>query len=491
MIDFGQLTTIVGANDGFVGIRKASEGSGYEMCLPYGFEAFAGEDYDQVRDFFFKMYRTFGKFERENRETGRFSVNTPDWQKDQDQTTVSGGGAAMVSEDGETCVLYSKIRMIERVLESYDDLAIQSIQRKLTRSEHIDYSKMHRYLHRAVYLPEDVIYLETMDMPRTVVRYGSTDIVDLYCYILDEIVQQLQEDVPERIKANIQDIRFLSQRFRENYLTGSQSIFDRETFRDTMSVLKEALDSIDKHTAYKDVDYWGLYEAIETFLYGELNPNQDDGDFWGIKGFSPVWEDICNAYVFDQWFTPDNETGICYADSDIRKKGYRNSIRLPADAERVGNHRTHDGSRSWSPWIYRKTTTRTSPAGDTEMCGWDELLCIEYLQPPSGNGQLRRFPRPDLVLFDGTKVTIIDFKNVPDSFFSITPPPEKLRIDVAKQLMYEYALQQSKKVESNIFLIPWYTEEEREIASTEIGGLRGIKVVKANFYKFLKAYLAN
>lgn len=33
---------------------------------------------------------------------------------------------------------------------------------------------------------------------------------------------------------------------------------------------------------YKDVDYWGLYEVIEIFLYGGLNLNLDDGDFWGI-----------------------------------------------------------------------------------------------------------------------------------------------------------------------------------------------------------------
>ena len=63
----------------------------------------------------------------------------------------------------------------------------------------------------------------------------------------------------------IQDIRFLAQHFQDDYLTSNQSIFDKDTFGETISILKEALDNIDKNTYYKDADYWGLYEAIETF----------------------------------------------------------------------------------------------------------------------------------------------------------------------------------------------------------------------------------
>jgi RimJ/RimL family protein N-acetyltransferase len=78
-----------------------------------------------------------------------------------------------------------------------------------------------------------------MDLPRPTLRYESTDIVNLYCYILDEIVQQLQADVPENIKAHSQDIRFLAQRFKDNYLTSNQSIFDKDTFVETINILKK------------------------------------------------------------------------------------------------------------------------------------------------------------------------------------------------------------------------------------------------------------
>jgi hypothetical protein len=77
-------------------------------------------------------------------------------------------------------------------------------------------------------------------------------------------------------------------------------LFNEETFEITLHTLKDILDDIDKRTTYKDNDYWRLYEAIELFLYGELdmeNPHED-GTFWGISNFSSVWEDMCCAYAF-------------------------------------------------------------------------------------------------------------------------------------------------------------------------------------------------
>ena len=37
------------------------------------------------------------------------------------------------------------------------------------------------------------------------------------------------------------------------------------------TTLKDVLHDIDKNTAYKDTQYWQLFEAIESFLYGELD----------------------------------------------------------------------------------------------------------------------------------------------------------------------------------------------------------------------------
>ncbi|MEH2115299.1 hypothetical protein [Nostoc sp.] len=252
MFDFSSLNIVKNTNDSFIGIRKSKLEDNFEFCLPNGFDNFPEGDFDAVRNLFFKMYRTFRKFERDNLDNTRFNTNKPDFQQEQDQTTLSSGGVKMQTEEGDVCVLYSKIKMIERVMEAYDELAINSIQKKVKRSEDIEYSQIHKYLDRAIYLKDnsnnDVIYVDAMDLPRSTVRYESTDLVNLYCYILDEIIEQLNSDVPDNIKARIQDIHFLAQRFKEDYLTSNQSIFGEDTFEETISILKEALDKIDKNT---------------------------------------------------------------------------------------------------------------------------------------------------------------------------------------------------------------------------------------------------
>ena len=298
MIDFSQLDIVKKPRNDFVGIRKSESGKKFEFCLPNGFDDFPSDNYDLIKKLFFALYRTFRKFKRDNIGSDRFKEKDSDYQNEQDDLVISSGGISLSTEDGEECILYSKIQMIEKVLQAYDELTIQSIQYKNRRSEEIDYSQIHKYLERATYLDNDVIYVETMDLPRPIVNYSSTDIIQLYCYLLYEIVQQLNEDVAENIKVKIPDIKFHAESFQDRYLTVNQSLFDQDTYLETINILKDTLDIIDKNTFYKDGDYWHLYEAIETFLYGEINPDQNDGEYWGIQGFSFIWEDMCHSYFF-------------------------------------------------------------------------------------------------------------------------------------------------------------------------------------------------
>jgi hypothetical protein len=512
MFDFSSLKLIKGSSDSFVGIRKSSSSEEFEFCLPNGFENFPEGNFDEVRNLFFGMYRTFKKFEQDNIGTSRFNNNTSDFQRDQDQTTLSSGGVSMQTVEGEVCVLYSKIKMIERILEAYDDLTINSIQKKVRRSKEIDYSQIHRYLDRAIYLENDVIYIEYMDLPRPVIRYESTDLINLYCYILDEIVQQLQGDVPDNIKARLHDIQFLSQHFKDDYLTANQSIFDQDTFIETISLLKEALDNIDKNTYYKDSDYWQLYEAIENFLYGELNPNQTDGNFWGIKGFAYLWEDMCHTFFFKK-----NRQRILYADTDIPLKDYSNPLRIDEEQNRVGNCSTHDGSKHWSEWIYCAISDIPYPKGNG-FFSWNELLCIELdLKPGTlvytnrqyddfderdrSKTRFRRFPRPDLIFKTSpSEVIIIDYKYIPLSFYANQSLSEKFRDDVIKQLTYEFAIQQTHSVVANWFFIPYFYQSlprktpygKIEFSSLIYNDMHvKIGVFKANFLLIQEFYLDN
>ncbi|MEH2424032.1 MAG: hypothetical protein V7K48_24930 [Nostoc sp.] len=115
MFDFSSLNIIKNTNDFFIGIRKSKSKleDSFEFCLPNGFDNFPEGDFDAVRNLFFKMYRTFRKFEADNLDNKRFNINKPDFQQQQDQTTLSSGGVKMQTEEGDVCILYSKIKMIE------------------------------------------------------------------------------------------------------------------------------------------------------------------------------------------------------------------------------------------------------------------------------------------------------------------------------------------------------------------------------------------
>ncbi|WP_052349592.1 hypothetical protein [Picosynechococcus sp. NKBG042902] len=504
MLDFSALKLVKNNNDSFVGIRKSSSGKEFEFCLPYGFDDFPDGDFNAIKNFFFSMYRTFKKFEKDNLASARFKHNTETYQQAQDQTTLTAGGITLQTQEGDTCVLYSKITMIERILEAYDDLAINSIQKKIRRTDEIDYSQIHRYLERATYLDNDVIYIDTMDLPRPTIHYESTDLINLYCYILDEIVQQLQEDVPDNVKARLADIQFLSQNFKDSYLTANQSIFDQDTFDETISILKETFDAIDRNTYYKDVDYWQLYEAIEAFLYGELNPNDLDGEFWGMHGFPLVWEDMCSTFFFKRY-----RQQILYSDSDIILSDYFNPDRNSPEQNRVANLNVA------GHWIYTKQSEVLSPTEDRYF-QWYEFFAIELDLSPAihvyeneehsnfkqrGQNKFCRYSRPDLILQDqdiSSKIEIYDFKYVPFDFYALNRRSEKFKDDVTKQIMYEFAIQKYYNVSSSYFFLPYFFKSDQQIGHLygekgspirKEGKATGIYVYKADFLLIQKTYL--
>jgi hypothetical protein len=289
----------------FVGIRRTKNNE-LEFRLPKGFENFPENDFNATKEFFFKMYRTFKKFENDKT---RLPIDERPAGKD--NIEKMGNAYRFKDKEDNEVLLYSKISVIENLLEAYRDLALDVIERRYGLDEKIDYSKIDQYLQKAVYLPGDVIYLDEMELPRYVLRYESTTIIDLFCFILTELETELEQESDERVKE-------LSHRFKEQHLSHEQSLFNEETFDTTISILKDVLDDIDKITAYKDEDYWRLYEAIECFLYGELDMENthEEGIFWGIKDFSSIWEDMCNTHAFA---TCD----VVYADTNIIFNGKR------------------------------------------------------------------------------------------------------------------------------------------------------------------------
>lgn len=498
MFNFSNLIINKNNQDNFVGIRKYTLTKQFEFCLPLGFDDFPEDNFECIKNLFFSLYRTFRKFEKDNINNEKFKLNQSKYQKNQDETTLGKNGVTLINEQEESCIIYSKIRMIEQFLDAYDPIAIQSILQKERQTDKINYSCIERYLHRAIYLDDDVIFIDKMDLPSPTLHYQSTDIVTLFCYILSEIIKELQEDVSENIKNNLKDIHFLGEQFKNNYLTDNQSIFSEETSAETIKFLKTILEIIDENTYYKDNDYWEIYEAIELFLYGDIDPQSEDGEYWGVKGFSFVWEDMCNTHFFKKSFQD-----IVYADADICLKNYRNEVRKDLDVNRVGNYCLSNKDENNLIWIY---TVKSQNNKDT----WQDLLCIEYdlslkilgntnnLNTVKQGKLLRRFLRPDLVLKHLDKIKIYDYKYVNIEFYennyykNLYDTSKKYKIDLIKQITYELALQSIPQiiVEDNAFLIPYYITnnkllfENKKIIITE-----GIKIYHTNFIMIQESYI--
>lgn len=284
----------------FVGLKRKVDSERLEFWLPLGFDDFDTEitnptSFDRVKNFFFKMYRTFQVY----RERKLNQLTEEEKAKDRDGVFEFENGFSFVNENNEQVVFYGKLNALDKILGGYDELRISSLEKKQVRSHEIDYSKIHKYMHQAIYLEDDVIYLDEMNIAKNVLIQDSPPIIQLFCFIYTEIKKELEEldSVPDKAFE-------LTDLFKENYLQPNSSLFAEDTFADTINILKEIFEDIDNKTTYKDEDFWHFYEAVEAFLMGE-RLEDDKGVYFGINNFYDIWEDMCQSYILtDSGYLP-------------------------------------------------------------------------------------------------------------------------------------------------------------------------------------------
>lgn len=288
MINFKSLQFVVNNNYSFVGIQKKST----QLCfyLPKGFnnQTKINNEFNHNRELFFLFYKIFDAFKKICADKGYLDKVDEFGKKDRDGVIKSGRGSEIEDDDSEN-IFYSKLDIIGSLLDVYDEPKILSLAYRLGRSDKFDVSQIHKYLHQAVYLPNNAAYVDQMLLPKKVLQFESTDIVSMYCYLFCEVRQQLKENVSTEITS-------LSERFREKYLRSGDSLFDEQSYEQVLDMLKDALETIDHNTPIKDADYWQYYEAIKLFLYGDLN-KEEDGEIWGVSHFHSVWESMCLTYI--------------------------------------------------------------------------------------------------------------------------------------------------------------------------------------------------
>jgi hypothetical protein len=529
------------STNSFVGIRRNENGE-VEFRLPHGFDDFPTDnldptknDFEATKNLFFKMYRTFKKFERDNWRQNILDTRSAG----KDQVQKEKDGYRFKNKEDNEVVLYSKIALIENLLEVYRDLALDQMERRIGADEKVDYSKIDRYLDRAIYLPKDVIYIDEMDLPRQTLRYEATTLIDLFCFIVSELQNELEEDIEPRVQE-------LAHRFSEQHLSHEESLFNEETFETTIRTLKGALDDIDKRTAYKDEDYWRLYDAIETFIYGELDMEKPDelGTFWGISNFSSVWEDMCSTYAFATFNVLYADTNIifngkCVANAKsagyfpiYKKEDFDDSFFIEFRGKKrwMRPDLIHIGSKSGQEWIFEeviKINIKKDYVGrvDFEVRLLNErgraaydFLCYNLKSAKvSGvhfgkNNDFRSYPKSELekqrnILkvhnSSQSKTKLLDWKYM--NIGNFISNNQKVKTDVTKQLCYEFIMQKIKPsiIESH-FVIPWfYTKSQTEMLEEDIGDFvdeyslhirikdSKIKLFKANFSKIQQIYLTH
>lgn len=291
----------------FVGLKRKENSERLEFWLPLGFDDFETEitnptSFGRVKKFFFKMYRTFQVY----RERKLNQLTEEEKTKDRDGVFEFENGFSFVNENNEQVIFYGKLNALDKILEGYDELRISSLEKKQVRSHEIDYSKIHKYMHQAIYLDDDVIFLDEMNIAKNVLIQDSPPIIQLFCFIYTEIKKELEEldSVPDKAFE-------LADLFKDNHLQPNSSLFAEETFADTINILKNVFEDIDNRTTYKDEDFWHFYEAVEAFLMSErLEDNK--GIYFGINHFYDIWEDMCQSYILTN---PDYLPQVLFADA--------------------------------------------------------------------------------------------------------------------------------------------------------------------------------
>ena len=332
MFNFNELA-IVQPNEpncyrgSFVGIRQDKYLGKMDFTVPKGFEDFE-VNYDNVKNLFFSMYRTFDKF-LENAKKNENLDNKPT-EKDNIQIDNHRGAYRFTDEDNNQTILYSKIDLIDSIFQLYKEMEIESLIQELGLVEDIDYSKIDRYLDKGIYLDNHAIFIENMVGYRNIVRGVPSELIGVFCYVYHELADELKQEVSESIKE-------ISFNFSYKFLSPEQSLFSEYSFESTMNVLKDCLDNIHKTTAYKNGQYWDIYEAVEHFLYGSLEFHKDSNQgFWGINNFSYIWEDMCNYMV-----AVSKEYKILYCDTKLPLNQYKYNLsrqnRIWIDTDEIEN----------------------------------------------------------------------------------------------------------------------------------------------------------
>lgn len=230
----------------FVGIKK--EGNKLIFCLPKGFEENEFQSFVLKKDLYFLLYKVLRQFKYLCLEKEYLKSLSSLLTRDRDGILQGEAGAQSTSNLDESIIFYSKLDGIGSLLGAYDELKILALAYRLGHSDRVDVSQIHKYLHKGIFLQNGTIYVDSMTLPRQESQFESTDIVAMYCYLVQEVKLQLGDEINPEVRA-------LAENFQQRYLGIEDSLFVEQSYQLVVDSLKDTLEIIDQRTAIKDSDY--------------------------------------------------------------------------------------------------------------------------------------------------------------------------------------------------------------------------------------------
>ena len=189
MFNFDELKIIKGKESeerrcgSFVGIRRDRDTEEMHFVLPRGFEDF-DPNYNNVKILFFNMYKTFKKFVDEKRDVAKILDDKP--QSKDNISVESNGSYCFTDSDDNEVIMYSKIEMIEAMIEVHKELDIEALIQESGLVEEIDYSQVDNLINNGVFLKNHSIVIDFMVGERNIIQGIPAEIIEIYCYIYSQ-----------------------------------------------------------------------------------------------------------------------------------------------------------------------------------------------------------------------------------------------------------------------------------------------------------------
>lgn len=405
-----------------------------EFFVPKGFNNFPENNPDLTKKTFFYLYGCYRNYIEESKIESDSRDKTKSSSEIEDTVEDTNGEYRFTNGATNTNLSFQKLIMFDSIIDAYEELQIFSLQTKISRTEEIDYSQIHKYYEKGIFLENHAVYVNEMNLPKQVLKNASTELIEMFCYIYSEIMNEMGREVPNDI------VLALGNNFKENRLFEDSSLFAEDTYEETILILKDVLNEISTFTVYKDFDYWHFFEAIENFLYAD-----NDGE-WRIDNFSFIWERMCLNY--EKTFF---EKGIVlYDDFGIIK---------------ISDQYKHLINKS--------------------------AFAISF-----NNEAYKRYLRPDLIYRSsytkfGYNYVVVDFKYFEE--LRLKKIDEDLKMAITKQYAYEFALQANYgSYTISEFWIPSILNQDKifEISflNSDFHKKFKIRVLKYDILKLLKLY---